>query len=409
MTAAKRLTDLMIDRVRLPSGGRQTLWDVGEAGLGVRIGAKRKAFVLKMRHDGQQQMLNLGRHPAMTIAEARAAARKLKELSARGIRPGQKPVEDDIRRRAKSGRVADIVEIYITDYAKPNQRSWKDTAGLLRNHLAKELGSKPVTAVTKGDVLRLLDAVRSRGMAQGANRLLAHTKRFFGWCVERGLIELSPAAGIRPPLKERARDRVLTEHETARVWQAACTVGFPFGPAVQLLLLTGQRRDEVSHMRWRELDLDNGSWTIPAERNKGGRLHVVPLSALALSILRSVPRSEDYVFWGRSPATAINGWSRTKERLDQLSEVTDWRLHDLRRTAATGMARLGFDPHVVERVLNHATSTAGPLARVYQRYAYEDEKRAALDSWSAQVTRLCAPAEPQVEQPSLTPPAQTRG
>lgn len=319
------------------------------------------------------------------------------------------PVESDIRLRAKSGRVADVVEIYISDYAKPNQRSWRDTAGLLRNHLAQELGNKPIVAVTKSDVLRLLDAVRDRGMAQGANRLLAHTKRFFGWCAERDLIELSPAAGIRPPLKEKARDRVLTEDEIVRVWQAACTLGFPFGLAVQLLLLTGQRRDEVSHMRWSELDLDNGSWTIPAERNKSGRMHVVPLSALALSILGSAPRSDDYVFWGRSPEIAINGWSRTKERLDQLSGVSEWRLHDLRRTAATGMARLGFDPHIVERVLNHATSTAGPLARVYQRYAYEDEKRAALDSWSAEVARFCATAEPQVEPTSLTPLPQTHG
>jgi integrase len=207
--------------------------------------------------------------------------------------------------------------------------------------------------------------------------------------VERGLIEQSPAANIRPPLKENARDRVLADDELVRAWHAAEAIGFPVGPAVQLLLLTGQRRDEVSHMRWQEINLDNGTWTIPAERNKSGRLHVVPLSTLAISILRSVHQSDAFVFWGRSPDTAINGWSRAKARLDELSGVSDWRLHDLRRTAATGMARLGFDPHVVERVLNHATTNAGPLARVYQRYAYEDEKRAALEAWGAEVESLC--------------------
>lgn len=265
-------------------------------------------------------------------------------------------------------------------------QTWKDTAGHLRNNLVRLSGTKSIASVTKADILRMLDDVRSRGVAQGANRLLAHTKRFFGWCVERGVIDQSPASGIRPPVKERGRDRVLSDEEIARVWEAAMAMGHPVGPAVQMLLLTGQRRDEVSHMRWSDLDAD--TWTIPAERNKSGRLHVVPLSPFALSILRSAPRSDGFVFWGRSPGTAINGWSRAKERLDELSGVTDWRLHDLRRTAATGMARLGFDPHVVERVLNHATSNAGPLAKVYQRYAYENEKRAALEAWSDELARL---------------------
>ena len=393
MTAAKRLTDLTIDRTRAPSKDRLTLWDVGEAGLGVRIGTKRKTFVLKTRHNGSQSMLRLGHFPGMTIAEARDAARRLKDLSARGCDPKQKADESDRQAILSRGSVRTVVDSYIDDYAKPNQRSWKDTAGYLRNHLVRELGDKPVAAVTRADILRVLDAVRSRGIMQGANRLLAHTKRFFGWCVERGLIDQSPAASIRPPLKEKARDRVLSNDEVVRIWQATESLDFPVGPAVQLLLLTGQRRDEVSHMRWSELDLEVGNWTIPAERNKSGRLHVVPLSPLAKRILSGLPRSGGFVFWGRSSGTAINGWSRAKERLDELSDVRDWRLHDLRRTAATGMARLRFDPHVVERVLNHATSNAGPLSRVYQRYDYDDEKRAALEAWSAEVNNLCAAPE----------------
>ena len=395
MAAAKRLTDLMIERQRAPSGSRTMLWDTAEPGLGVRIGASRRTFVLKLRHLGRQQLLRLGHFPTLTIADARAAARRLKDLSARGVDPAQKaesPRDGSVA--PFNASVAEFVEAYVENYAKPNQRSWKDTAGHLRNHLVRELGTKPIVAVTKADILRVLDNMRSRGIAQGANRTLAHTKRFFGWCVERGVIEQSPAAGIRRPMKERARDRVLDDMEITLVWRAADVMGYPFGSAIRLLLLTGQRRDEVSHMRWEEIDLGAATWTIPAERNKSGRPHLVPLSSLAQDILGQVPQSDGFVFWGRSPSTAINGWSVAKRRLDELCSVSDWRIHDLRRTAATGMARLGFDPHIVERVLNHATSNAGPLARVYQRYAYEAEKRQALEAWGAELTTICEKAGP---------------
>ena len=181
----------------------------------------------------------------------------------------------------------------------------------------------------------MLNDVRNRGVVQGANRLLAHTKRFFGWCVEQGIIDASPASDIRAAFKEQARDRVLSDTEIRRIWAALDQIGFPIGPTMQMLLLTGQRRDEVGHMCGGDLDLEAAIWTISAERNKSGRPHLVPLSSLALSILNDTPRSEGLVFWGRSPKTAINGWSKAKQKVDQLSGVTDWRIHDLRRTAAT--------------------------------------------------------------------------
>jgi len=389
VTNSKRLTDLMIERFRAPDGKRVVLWDLAEAGLGVRVGAKRRTFVLKLRHGERQEMLVLGQFPSMNIADARGSARKLKALSMRGVDPA-----DSLRsprgEAGFSGRstVGELVEAYIELHAKPNQRSWKDTAGRLKNHLVSRLGTKPISAVTRPDIVRMLDSLRRNGMAQGSNRTLAHTRRFMTWCVERGVIEHSPAAGIRPPAKERPRDRVLSEVEIANVWRACLTMRFPIGPAVQILLLTGQRREEVSCMRWDEVDRSNGIWTIPGERNKSGRPHLVPLSSSALAILDRLPASDQFIFWGRTPARAINGWSVAKRRIDELCGVEDWRIHDLRRTAATGMARLGFDPHIVERVLNHATSTAGPLARVYQRHAYEDEKRQALEAWAVEVEHI---------------------
>jgi integrase len=350
--------------------------------------------MLKFRHNGRQKMLRLGHFPAMSIASARAAARRLKEASAHGIDPKeQERSQTSAEAVGAHASVSEHIEAYIELYAKPNQRSWKDTAGHLRNHLGRQLGERPIGAIARSDLISVVDSMRQDGIAQGTNRMLAHTKRFFGWCVERGIIDRSPALDIRPPVKERSRDRVLTDYEIKRIWKATQEIEFPVGPAVQMLLLTGQRRDEVSRMRWNEIDLGSSVWTIPADRNKSGRPHLMPLSNLASNILQECRRSDGFVFWGRSPDTAINGWSAAKRRLDELSGIDDWRIHDLRRTAATGMARLGYDPHIVERVLNHATSHAGPLARVYQRYAYEDEKRAALDAWAHRVAELCVEAD----------------
>lgn len=397
--AAKRLTDVGIDRARPPHEGRLELWDALAPGLGVRIGQRRKSFFVMVRVDGRQRRITLGTFPAMTIAQARDKARETASLARNGEDPLEKKREaQEARRTARRETVAATVEAYIERYARPRQRSWRDTAGRLRANLVAMFGDKPVASLARKDVIAMLDAAAARGLGVGVNRILANTKTYLRWCVERGLIANSPADGVRAPLPERARDRALCDDELAAVWAAAVAYGYPFGDIVRLLILTGQRRDEVACMAWDEIDADAAAWTIPAERNKSGRPHLVPLSAPALEIIGALTPVGALVFPARSDLAgtrAFSGWSRAKERLDARSGVTDWRLHDLRRTAATGMARLGADPHVVERVLNHATTSAGPLARVYQRYAYEDEKRAALKAWGREVCALVGASQPR--------------
>ncbi|WP_394707002.1 site-specific integrase [uncultured Erythrobacter sp.] len=175
---------------------------------------------------------------------------------------------------------------------------------------------------------------------------------------------------------------MLDDDEIVRLLRACRNEAYPFRQFVPVLLATAQRRSEVAAMRWSEIDFETKQWVIPAERCKNGKAHVVPLSAFALAILSDVPRflDSDYVFT-TTRKSPIGGFSKLLRRLSQTSETFDWRLHDLRRTAASNMARTGVAPHVVEKVLNHVSGTISGVAAVYNRYGYDDEKREALDKW----------------------------
>jgi len=231
-----------------------------------------------------------------------------------------------------------------------------------------------------------LDGIAVRAPVQ-ANRVFAMLRKLFNWCVDRDILQASPCVRVKPPGRETDRDRVLSDDELKRVWRAAYLLGWPFGPAVKLLILTAQRRNEVAMMRWDEVDLDGALWTIPSEKSKNGRVHQVPLSPTALDIIKALPRMGEVVFT-TSGTKPISGFSKAKVRLDKLSGVTEWRLHDLRRTATTGMAKMGIGPHVVARILNHGAGTIRGVAAVYNRHAYLDERRTALEAWARRVDAL---------------------
>jgi integrase len=184
-----------------------------------------------------------------------------------------------------------------------------------------------------------------------------------------------------------SRDRVLSDDELRLVWKAAEGMGWPFGPMVQLLVLTGQRRSEVAGMEWQEVDLEKATWVIPSHRTKNAEAHLVPLSPPAVAILASLPRVGDYVFTttGRTP---VSGFSRAKAALDGRAEIAPWRLHDVRRTVASGMARLGVNLPVIEKVLNHTSGSFAGIVGVYQRHSFADEKRRALEVWGRFVEEL---------------------
>jgi integrase len=212
-------------------------------------------------------------------------------------------------------------------------------------------------------------------------------RKFFNWAVESDLIVTSPVDGVRAPNPETSRDRVLTDDELKAVWLAADKEGYPFGSIVKLLILTGQRRGEVTGMTWSELDIESAAWSLPRERVKNDRRHEVPLSTQAVQVLRRLPRiGEKYVFTlsGTSP---YNGF-KAKERINEAIGIAHWTMHDLRRTTASGMARLGMSLVVIEKVLNHVSGSLAGIVGVYQRHEFAEEKRAALQRWGNYIEQL---------------------
>jgi integrase len=237
----------------------------------------------------------------------------------------------------------------------------------------------------------VLDDTVEQGLPSAANHALSAIRKFFNWCVERGMLETSPCQGIKKPANNNARERVLDIDELAAVWKGASLVGYPFGPIVQLLILTAQRRNEVAQMQWSQIDLNAATWSLPSELTKNKRPHVVPLAPQSLALLKSLPRfTSDYVFPARGEHPAFAHFSRGKVRLDALAGVSEWTLHDLRRTTATHMAQLGVAPHVIERLLNHISGTFGGVAGVYNRFQYLDEMRAGLTAWEARMAEALA-------------------
>jgi len=245
------------------------------------------------------------------------------------------------------------------------------------------LSGRRIDEVTRADIIKLLDGVSDRGVTTYANRLRAYLQRMFNWAVERGIIEQSPMKGIAAPHREQSRDRVLSMNELRAVWEAAGETDYPFGPVFRLLVLTGQRKQEVAGSSWEEVDVPGRRWTISALRSKNAVAHIVHLSKPAIAIFNecAVLRQDSLIFT-TTGITPISGFSKAKERLDSLSGVGDWTIHDLRRSFATHCTeQLGVDHVVVDKILNHKSGAVKGIAAVYQRGEYLEQRAKALDMW----------------------------
>lgn len=379
----KKLTTKTLDALPPSDGKRYEVRDAIVPGLHIRVSATgAKVWYLAVRVEARLRRIKLGPYPVLSLADAREQAQGLLRDIALG-----RFVERDPG-APKTPTLGTVIPQFIDLYAKPRNRDWQGTKSVLAKFGA--LDAKPIDQVKRADVVRVLDGMVAGGTPTRANRALAAIKKLMSWCVDRGMIEVSPIAGLKAPAKENARERVLTEDELIASWNAAVAEGFPFAAFVQVLILTGQRRGEVAGVRWSELDLANRTWTIPAKRAKNATTHIVPLAPLAIDILKAVPRflGSDLVFT-TTGRTEISGFGRLKRRLEDAVglEAEDWRLHDVRRTVATNMAMMGIQPHIIEAVLNHKTGIVSGVAAVYNRHAYLEEKREALEKWA---TRLAA-------------------
>lgn len=383
------LTDLKLRKLK-PSTERIDVWDARVQGFGVRVAPSgTKTFVFMYRLYGKKRRMSLGRFPTMTLANARAKAHELRALVEKGEDPHTpRPTRND----SFAAALDDFLELHCARFNKPSTQ--RTTKSLLTNECLPPWGDRPVSSITRQDINAVLDKMVARGVPGAANHAYAAMSKFFSWSLSRDLIVANPFIGVARPAKLIARDRVLTNAELKAVWSAATDTGYPFGNIVQLLILTGQRRGEVANMQWDHLDVDDAVWSIPAALTKNSQPHTVPLSPPALEILQSIPRlHEQFVFPAKGRTnTSFSGFGKCKQRLDLLiaaanqEPLAPWKLHDLRRTADTGMAALGTQPHVIERVLNHISGTFAGVAGTYNRYDYLDEMRDALKQWADHVT-----------------------
>jgi integrase len=261
----------------------------------------------------------------------------------------------------------------------------KRLTNLLRRDVISYWGTKSIHEIKKRDVSDLVSLIAQRN-AHASHRLLKTLKTFFKWCVGRAVIDFSPAEGLSSGYRETSRDRVLTDQELAAIILGAREMPHPYGGIVEFLALTGQRREEVAQLKRNELDEKARTWTIPGLRTKNKKAHIVHLSEPAWRVITKTPEG-DLVF-GTSRGKRFQAFGKGKRALDKLSGVAGWRLHDMRRTIVSGMARLGVPPHVADKILNHQAGTISGVAAVYQRHDFLLERNEALDRWGAHVGRI---------------------
>jgi integrase len=427
-----KLTDAAVQRLKAPPGGRVEYFDATLPGFGIRIAGPtprtpegRRTWVLLYRYRGQQRRVTLEpSYPALSLADARKQAGDVLGLVSKGIDPAVEKAKTKAP-AAKKVTLTKIVEDYLQRGLGKKGRSASyiaETSRNFTNHVLPRFGERALSEIGRKDVIELLDQIAEKGTTRkteagkehaaggpiAANRVLAAVRALFNWAIRRGLVEINPCTLVERPGNETPRERTLTADEMRELWPHFESLGYPFGPFFKLALITGQRRSEVAGMRWADTDLETKTWSLGSDQTKAGRAHVVPLPDMAVELLSALPRKavvekgvakpSPYVFTteGRTP---ISGFSWAKERIEEkvaaarktaeLDDMLDWGVHDLRRTAATEMGRLGIAEFIIAKVLNHASR--GITGQVYNRYEYLPEKRHALDTWAAYLDRLVHP------------------
>jgi integrase len=342
----------------------------------------RRRFCLRYRINGQSRKVTL------TAGLSLAEARKIAADSALDLERGVDPRDARRVARAKAAAAqADTVDHHVAAFLARHVSKLRPSTQVQHRHVFEDIvlpawQGLTVHSVARRDVHELVEAVAETKPVM-ANRTLAALSKFFNFLVEREVIAASPCAGVKRPGKEEARDRVLSDDEIKALWLACDAIGDPGGTCFKALLLLGQRRGEVAGMCRSEVD-DEGVWHIPASRMKGKKAHDLPLSAKARALIDGVP-----IISGSDRVFSAMQFSHAKEHLDAIMKPkTPWRTHDLRRTVASGMARLGVPVAVCEKILAHRSGTFAGVVGVYQRYDFVKEMRAALDKWADAVDRV---------------------
>jgi integrase len=343
------------------------------------------------RHGGRLRRLTLGTYPPLTLADARDKAKAA--LHSAGL--GGDPAADKKAERLAE-TIAELADGYLNMHAKPHKRSWREDERLLNREILPRWRNRKVRDVKRRDIIALLDAIVERGAPIQANRVLALTRKMFNWGISRDILEVNPCAQVKHPGNEQQRQRVLTEAEIRSVWLAFEQVGPLLGRIFQLRLLTAQRGAEVQAMRWKDVDLSSGWWTIPPTVAKNKLAHRVPLSAPVRDILHRLQVDAGDGEWVFPSPTRMGRYvvNIQKAALEVRSHSgVDFVPHDLRRTAASMMTGMGIPRLVVGKILNHVESGA---TRTYDRHSYDGEKRQALEAWAQRLWDVLAGRQAKV-------------
>jgi integrase len=418
MRTINRLTDIQCENAA-PRAARYEIADGGGLFLVVQTtGAKSWAF--RYRHQRANRKLTFGAYPALSLKAARRLARATLERTAGGSDPATEKQTARHQTPSQDTEFAVLAALFLDRWLtkgqqRPRPRTIAENARLLglarqgsgwaprKGGLAERWRGRQVSSLTRAEIVDVLDELVADRMLTKANHTRAVLHLFFGWCQRRGVLAANPVSIIDRPAPRPQRERVLTDAELALLWRAADEDGV-FGPLYKFLALTGQRRDEARGATWPEIDLDAATWTIPGSRTKNGKTHLVPLSPPAVTLLRTImpalPRAgRRGMIFTTTGATMLSGLSRAKERLDKRmlelrraaqpdAIIPPFVLHDLRRTCATGLQRLGIRLEVIEKILNHSGGSFAGVVGIYQRHDFANEKRAALDAWARHVEAI---------------------
>ena len=384
MPAHKSITAAAAAKFTVASG-RVDHFDSSYPGLALRVSdTGRKAWVYFYRiKNGKvhQRRMTLGTYPAMSVADAHDAWRQAFDL----VQAGRDPMAVAGSTLPPMSFVGVYEEWIKKDQFDRGNRTAPAIAARFRNHILPAWSGRLITDIDRRAALDVIDVIADKGAVIMARRVHGHLYRMFAWCVGRGIIETNPLLHTEKPGAEVARERVLTDAELVKVWNAAEQLAPSFRDAFKLLALTGARRTEISALRWDEIK--DGVIYLEGDRTKNGNPHTIPLSSAARAIVAGIERKNGHAFPGEYGGSITN-WLTSKRKLDAVSGVTGWTIHDIRRTVATGLQRLGVQLPVTEAVLGHSGGSRGGIVGVYQRHDYAAEKASALEAWGAHVMAL---------------------
>ncbi len=375
-----------------PKAERYEAWEDGRTGFGIRVSLTgRKSWLFMYRFDGRARRMTLGVYPTMRLVTARLKHAEAKKLLSEGIDPGAKAIAArESEREAES--VAELVEEYLEKWARPRKRSAAEDERILRKDVLPYWGRRKARDIRRRDVIKLLDTIVERGAPLQANRTLATIRVMFNFAIARDILDATPVAMVKAPSKENQRDRVLSPDEIRAFWTGLddAPMSETLRLALKLQLVTAQRKGEIIGAAQVEFDLEEGAWTIPAERSKNGKLHRVPLSPLATDLVtkaRELAGTSQWLFPSLSGGQSIytESVNHALYKSLPLMGLESFTPHDLRRSAASGMTSLGIPRLVVGKVLNHVDSS---VTATYDRHTYDQEKRHALDAWAAHLEGL---------------------